>query len=211
MPCSSDHDNKSNGYNYQTNLLDSLNSSSNYQQDAGNLSHIKKDWSPEKFSTFNKISSLESYKGQPADQVFSVSSSSYGYTSSLMQTLFHTDSDQDSVFGNQPMEYAALSNICPEKLNEFTSSNNSLLKPSPVVLPKQPLNHLNLPNNSAWNTSNDSQFASGQSQFFSPKFADELNCPSLSVKVTSNMFFLSHTKIIFRFWNFWNLEMTPYH
>lgn len=161
------------------NLLDSLNSSSNYQQDADvdHLPHIKKDWGFEKFSTVNEISAMDSYVG-PTGQGFPVSSSSYGYTSSLIQTLFDTDSDQDSVFGNQPpMEYPALSNICQEKLNEFPSS-------SLMNLPKQPSSHLNLPNNSAWNASSDGLFTSVQSQMFLPKYEDKLNCPTLSAKVT---------------------------
>lgn len=180
LPCSS-HDSKRNECNYRGTPLDSLSSSSNYQQDAAvdHLSHIKKDWSPGKFSTINEISSMDTYKGPP-NEGFPVSSSSYGYTSSLMQTLFDTNTNQHTIFGDQSMEYPPLSNIGQEKLNEFPS------KPSSVLLPKQPLSHLNLPNNFAWNASNDGLYTSTQSQFFSPKFEDKLNCSDLGVKVTSN-------------------------
>ncbi|KAL8107838.1 transcription factor bHLH112-like [Apium graveolens] len=170
-------DSKRNECNYQGTLLDSLNSSSNYQQDAvvDHLSHIKKDWSPRKFSTINKISSMDTYK-EPPYEGFPVSSSSYNYTSSLMQTLFDTDPDQNTIFGNQSTEYPPLSKICQEKLNEFPS------KPSSVLLPKQPLGHLNLPNNFAWNASHDGLYTSVQSEIFSPRFEDKLNCSNFSVK-----------------------------
>ncbi|KAK1368476.1 transcription factor bHLH112 [Heracleum sosnowskyi] len=172
------HDSKTNECNYQGIHLGSL----NYRQDAAvdHLSdHIKKDWNPRKFSTINEISSMDAYKG-PTNEGFPVSSSSYSYTSSLMQNLFDTDpAEQDTNFGNQSMEYPPLSNNCQGKLNEFPSS--SLMKPS-VLLPKRPLSHLNLPNNLAWNASNDGLCTSVQSQFFSPKFTDKLNCSSLSVK-----------------------------
>ncbi|KAL8112912.1 hypothetical protein AgCh_020283 [Apium graveolens] len=172
---------KRNECNYQGNLQHNLNQSSNHQQAAGvdRFSQIKKDWSPKNFCAINEVTSLDAYKG-PTNQVFPVSSSSYGYASSLIQTLFDTDSDQDSIFGNRSMDYPDTSNLCQEKFNGCTSS---LVKTSPVLPKQQPLSHLNSPEIPPWSASNNGLFTPLQSQYLSPKFEEKLTpYPNLSGK-----------------------------
>lgn len=182
------HESKRNECNYQGNLQQSLNQSSNHQQAAGvdRFSQIKKDWSPENFSVIDEVTSLDAYKG-PTNQGFPVSSSSYGYASSLIQTLFDTDSDQDSIFGNRSMDYPDISSLCQQKFNEFTSS--SLVKPSQVLPKQQPLSHLNSPQIPPWSASNNGLFTPLQSQFSSPKFEEKLSTyPNLIVKVSTHIY-----------------------
>lgn len=149
-------------------------------------SQIKKDWSPKNFSTIDEDSSVNAFK--PANHDFPVSS--YGYpTSSLLQTLFDTDSQpQDSIFGNRSMDYPSTTSNCSAK---FSSSPkfSSLLKPS---LPKEePLSHLHLSNNATfWNSSaaamddvRTSFFSPVQSQILSTTFKDKPNFPNLTAKV----------------------------
>lgn len=95
-------------------------SSSNYQQDSADYSQIKKDWSAQNFAIMDQDSLiLKPHEGFP------LSSSSYGYPSSLFQTLFdHTNlQSQDSVFGNhQSVAYStSATNSCHKKLNEFST------------------------------------------------------------------------------------------
>lgn len=175
------HESKRNECNYQGSLQHSLNQGSNHQQAAGvnRFSQIKKDWSPENFPAIDEVTSLDAYKG-PTNQGFPVSSSSYGSASSLIQTLFDTDSDQDSIFGNPSMDYPDLSTLCHEKFNGFTSS---FVKPSPVLPKQQPLSHLNSQEVPPWSASNNGLFTPLQSQFLSPKFEEKLSTyPNLSVK-----------------------------
>lgn len=183
------HESKRNECNYQGNLQHSLSQSLNHQQAASvdRFSQIKKDWSPENFSATYEVTSLDAYKG-PTNQGFPVSSSSYGYASSLIQTLFDTDSDQDSTFGNRSMDYPGISTLCQEKFNGCTSS--SLVKPSPVQLPKQqPLSHLNSPEIPPWSASNNGLFTPLQSQFLSPKFEEKLSTyHNLSAKVSTQIY-----------------------
>lgn len=201
------HESKRNECNYQGNLQHSLNQSSNHQQAAGvdRFSQIKKDWSPENFSAISEVTSLDAYKG-PINQGFPVSSSSYGYASSLIQTLFDTDSDQDSIFGNRSMDYPDISTLCQEKFNGCTSS--SLVKPS--LLPKQqPLSHLTSPEIPPWSStaSNNGLFTPLQSQFLSPKFVEKLSTyPNLSVKVSTQIYVQvlvkhTHTNEKIRVWS----------
>lgn len=174
------HDSKRNECNYQHSLQDSLNPSSNYQQAVGvdHFSQIKKDWSPENFSAIDEVTSLDAYKG-PTNQGFPVNSSSYGYTSSLIQTLFDTNSDQDTIFGNRSMDYPDTTNLYQEKLNGFLSS--SLHKPSPA-LPKQ----APLLDNSTWSSASSNGLFSTplQSKFLPPTFEEKLSCSNLGVKVS---------------------------
>lgn len=166
-----------------------MNSSLSYQQDSTvDYSQIKKDWSAKNFPVIDEDSSVLKPQGFP------VSSSSYGYPSSLLQTLIDTNfQSQNSIFDNQSMAYPlSATNNCRKKLNEFSSSLpklSSLLKPSPPK--EQPLSHFQLSNNTpSWNSSaaamNDvraSIFSPPQSKFISPTFEDKPNFPNLTTKV----------------------------
>lgn len=180
---------KRNNCNYQSILQEDMNSSLSYQQDSiVNYSQIKKDWSAKNFPIIDEGSSVLK------PQCFPVNSSSYGYPSSLFQTLIDTNFQcQDSIFGNQSMACpSSATNNCRKKLNEYSSSLpklSSLLKPS--VLPKeQSLSHFQLSNNTPpWNSSavamNDvrgSIFNPPQSKFISPTFEDKPDFPKLTTK-----------------------------
>nr|WKV22679.1 bHLH11 [Bupleurum chinense] len=159
-------DSKRNECNYQGDLQGSLNSISYYHQDEDAADH---------FSQYKKNLNSEIFATNKADgnQGFPISSSLYGCTSSFVQTLFDTNSDNDSMFGNRTIIHPALTT--QERLNEFPSS-----------LHKPDSHHLDIPNNSPWHPSKDGLFT--PPQFSSPKFDQDhkLKCSKLSVNSSNH-------------------------
>lgn len=169
--------------------------SSNWNQSLFNDSQIQKEWSTKNFSSTS--GSQVSTFIKPMDQEFSLEqqnlnsvtstglscgypigsvNNSYGYPSSLIQSLFDPEPQpqpQNSLFTNPSMSYSSSNELSP------TWSNvTSLMKPS--SMPKQQLSGLLFSNNTPfWNASaealNDIRagvFASSQPQHQSPNFED---------------------------------------
>lgn len=123
---------------------------------------------------------------------FPVGSASYGYPSTLLQSLYDPDPQpQQYLFDNRPMNYSSTANY-RTSLNELSPSwpkYSPYMKPT---LPKQqPSSHLHFTNNTPfWNASaaalNDiraSFFPTSQSQFLTPTFEEKPNCSKLTTKV----------------------------
>ncbi|KAH1208079.1 Transcription factor [Glycine max] len=116
---------------------------------------------------------------------FPVVSASYGYPSTLIQSLYeHQPQPQNSLFTNPSMSYGT----CSNELSPTWSKVSSFLKPS---MPKQQLRGLHFSNNTTpfWNSSaealNDIRagvFASSQAQYQTPKFEEKPNCPHTLLK-----------------------------
>lgn len=181
--------------------------------DSCNNSQIQKDWSPKNFSTacqgttvdadFKAMNQDFSLDQQGLNSMTSTglscgfpvgSTSSYGYPSTLIQSLYDPDPQpqpqpQNSLFTNPSMSYSPASNYGAISSNELSPTTwskvpNSLLKPS---MPKQQLNSgLHFSNNTPfWNASaealNDIRagvFASSQAQYQTPNFEQKPNSPS---------------------------------
>ncbi|KAG4960558.1 hypothetical protein JHK87_037191 [Glycine soja] len=120
---------------------------------------------------------------------FPVVSASYGYPSTLIQSLYEPEpqpQQQNSLFTNPSMSYSSSSanyGICSNELSPTWSKVSSLPKPS---MPKQQLSGLHFSNNTAfWNSSaealNDIRagvFTSSQAQYQTAKFEEKPNCPN---------------------------------
>ncbi|CDO99682.1 unnamed protein product [Coffea canephora] len=202
--------------NYQPMLQEDHNSSMNYRQERGLDScpadQIQKDWSSTLKNNFSTIveedSSINSFKSsgnQPLNSItttsqctaatcagvstsFPISSASYGYSSTLLQTLFDTEvpQPQQSLYGTRPMNYPSTTSY----QNEFSPS---LPKFSP--LPKlQNTNSLQLSTNpnfcngsaAAFNDLRVNFFPSVQSQFPSSTFNEKPSLPSITTKVSND-------------------------
>lgn len=200
--------------NYQTILQQDQNSSMNYRQESGVENcpdEIQKDWRSTLKNSFSTIaddqdSSINTFKSlgnQPLNSItsssqcttiFPINSVSYGYSSTLLQTLFDPEPQpqQPALYPNRDMNYPSSTNY-QTTLNELSSS---LPKFSP--LPKQ---H---PSNSQFSASpnfcngsaaalNDYRagfFPATQSQFLPSTFNEKANLPSLTSKVFKGFFFL---------------------
>jgi hypothetical protein len=124
-------------------------------------------------------------------------SASYGYPSTLIQSLFEPEYPQpqqaQSLFNNRFMNY--LSPTAPNYGTNMTElSSPSWPKVSPLIkpsLPKQQPSTLHFTNNTPyWNASptgiNDIRanlLPSSQSQFLVPAFEEKSNCSNLTTKV----------------------------
>ncbi|KAI3456376.1 hypothetical protein Pfo_013039 [Paulownia fortunei] len=212
------HDNGRSEENY-SNILQAtaaLDSSMNYQQEnkVVDFPQIHKDWSSKNFAQDSSINSFKQMnqsfplEQQPLDSIststecavtcqglstgFPMNSASYSYTSSLLQTLFDTDSQpQQSLLDNQAMNYSSAANYQVNS-NEFLPS---LPTASPMVNPsfakQRPTNHLPFSNNAPlWNATaaalsnvRASFLPSTQSQFLPSSFnTKKPNLPSFSAK-----------------------------
>ncbi|KAL5157178.1 Transcription factor bHLH123 [Glycine soja] len=176
---------------------------------SSNDSQIQKDWSPKNFSSdggSEQVSTVDAFK--PMNQEFSLNqqslnsvvtstdgslsggnfpvvSASYGYPSTLIQSLYeHQPQPQNSLFTNPSMSYGT----CSNELSPTWSKVSSFLKP---LMPKQQLRGLHFSNNTTpfWNSSaealNDIRagvFASSQAQYQTPKFEEKPNCPHTLLK-----------------------------
>ncbi|XP_027332514.1 transcription factor bHLH112-like isoform X2 [Abrus precatorius] len=196
--------------NWNQSLLQESSFHSVFQEETGmggNNSQIQNDWSPKNFSSDggSQVSTVDAYK--PMNQEFSldqqslnsvtstglsggfpVGSASYGYPSTLIQSLFDPKPQpqpQNSLFTNPTMSYSSTTNYgtCSNEPSPTWSKVSSLLKPS---MPKQQLSGLHFSNNTPfWNASaealNDLRagvFASSQAQYQTPKFEEKPNCPN---------------------------------
>lgn len=120
---------------------------------------------------------------------FPISSTSYGYPSTLLQTLFDNNSpSEQSLLDNGSMNYSSTTNSYQTSLSEFSPS---LPKFSHMFkLKPQVSGQLHLSNNTPfWNASasalNDiraSFFTSSQSQFLPTTFEEKPNCINLTAK-----------------------------
>lgn len=183
-----------------------------------NSSQIQKEWSPRSYTSPGEDSSITTFK--PLNQDFSleqqrlnsvtssgnssptcqfpIGSVSYGYPSTLLQTLFDPDSQpqaqQLSLFNNnRSIDY--MSATATYGANNATESSPSWPRPAPFVRPslrKQQPSNLHFTNNAPfWNASatgvNDvkSSFLPSQLQpeFLLQTFEEKPNCPSLTKKV----------------------------
>ncbi|XP_011009498.1 PREDICTED: transcription factor bHLH112-like isoform X1 [Populus euphratica] len=175
-----------------------------------NSSQIQKDWSPKSYAKTAEDFSLDQQRLNPVNsssnspptcQGFSTGFSmeptaSYGYPSTLIQSLFEPDHPQphqvQSLFNNRPMNY--LSPAAPNYgTNMSELSSPSWTKVSPLIkscLQKQQASSLHFTNNTTyWNASptgiNDiraSFLPSSPSQFLLPTFEEKPNCPGLTIE-----------------------------
>ncbi|KAK7328012.1 hypothetical protein VNO77_22106 [Canavalia gladiata] len=123
---------------------------------------------------------------------FPAGSDSYGYPSTLIQSLYDPKPQpqpqpqpQNSLFTNPTMSYSSATNYatCSNKLSPTWSKVSSPLK---LSIPKQQLGGLHFSNNNpSWNASaealNDIRsgvFPSSQPQYQMPKFEDKSNSPN---------------------------------
>lgn len=187
--------------NYQSSMLqEDMNSRLNFRQETRmDCPQIQREWSMKNFSitggqdsTINEFkpanqslnSEISSSQGLPAS--FPMSSASFGYPSTLLQTLFDTDPQpQQSIFNNRSMNYPSSTNYATN-LNEFSPSLaklSSLLGPS---LPKQqPISPLNSTNNVPfWNASTA---ALNDFRFLASTFEEKSSCPNLATKPNSEV------------------------
>ncbi|XP_061982940.1 transcription factor bHLH112-like isoform X1 [Populus nigra] len=160
-----------------------------------NSSQIQKDWSPKSYPVNSSSNSPPTCQGFSTG--FSMEpTASYGYPSTLIQSLFEPDHPQpqqvQSLFNNRPMNY--LSPTAPNYGTNISElSSPSWTKVSPLIkscLQKQQASSLHFTNNTTyWNASptgiNDiraSFLASSPSQFLLPTFQEKPNCPSLTIQ-----------------------------
>ncbi|KAJ8761642.1 hypothetical protein K2173_004418 [Erythroxylum novogranatense] len=184
-----------------------------------NSSLMQKDWSPKSFTSTSDDSSVNAFKAINQDfcleqqrlnpvnssanstttcqglsstgLLVGSSSASYGYPSSLIQSLFEPGAPPpQQLFDNQSMNYANYGS----NLNELAPSWTKIspfMKPS---LPKQEYSHgLQVSSNTPfWNASTTSiadigatLIASSNPQFLMPTLEDNPNCPNVSVKVNN--------------------------
>lgn len=188
--------------------------------DSSNNSQIQKDWSPKNFSTASQVTTVDA-DFKPMNQEFSldqqglnsvtstglscgfpIGSASYGYPSTLIQSLYDPDPQpqpQNSLFTNPSISYSSASNYGAISSNELSPTTwskvpNSLLKPS---MPKQqPSSGLHFSNNTPfWNASAEALgdiragvFASSQAQYQTPNFEQKPNSPSTLLNKVYNGF-----------------------
>ncbi|KAJ6416463.1 hypothetical protein OIU84_002345 [Salix udensis] len=191
---------------------ESYNSMLQEDMDSGGLnsSRIQKEWSPKSYANTAEDFSLDqqrlnpvtsSNNSPPTCQGFSADFSmeqacSYGYPSTLIQSLFEPDQPQpqqvQSLFNNRPMNY--LSPTAPNygtNMSELSSPSWAKVSPSiKSCLQKQQPSSLHFTNNTPyWNASptgiNDiraSFLPSSPSQFLLPAFEEKPICPSLTTE-----------------------------
>ncbi|XP_075663595.1 transcription factor bHLH112 isoform X3 [Castanea sativa] len=203
--------------NYSSMLQEEMNSRLNYQQERGvDSTQIQKNWSPKNLSNGGDQqdnSSITAFKSsisqdfsldtvssstgnctvtcQGLSTGFPVGSASYGYPSTLIQSLFDPDPQpQQSLFNNRSLSYSSATN--------FGATTNEL-SPSwprfPPFFPKQQPCGLHFTNNTPfWNAStavatvglNDSVragvFPSSPSQYLVPTFEEKPKCSNHATK-----------------------------
>ncbi|KDP20840.1 hypothetical protein JCGZ_21311 [Jatropha curcas] len=174
-------------------------------------SQIQKDWCPKSFTTSTgEDSSINAFKTinnqdfslnssgnsttttcQDLSGGFPMGSASYGYPSTLIQSLFDSDPQpQQSLFNNRTINYS-----CPPNhgsiLNELSPSWPKLAPFLKASLPKQQLaSGLHFSNNAPfWNATataltdiKASFVTSSQPQYLLPAFEEKPNCPNLTTK-----------------------------
>ncbi|KAJ4849576.1 hypothetical protein Tsubulata_035849 [Turnera subulata] len=189
-----------------------------------NSSQIQKDWSPTKsFTTTTAVDSPINAFEALNDQDFSLdqrsgnnstptcqglstgfsmesAAASYGYPSTLIQSLFEHNppqpqqQQQQPLFNNRSMNYQLPTTNYAASLNQLSTSWS---KTSPLVKPsllKQQPSTLQFSNNAAfWNPSstgmNDirgSVMPSSQSQYLVPSFEEKPNCANLTTTKRNN-------------------------
>uniref|UniRef100_A0A6N2KZ08 BHLH domain-containing protein n=1 Tax=Salix viminalis TaxID=40686 RepID=A0A6N2KZ08_SALVM len=191
---------------------ESYNSMLQEDMDSGGLnsSRIQKDWSPKSYASTAEDFSLDqqrlnpvtsSNNSPPTCQGFSADFSmepacSYGYPSTLIQSLFEPDQPQpqqvQSLFNNRPLNY--LSPTAPNygtNMSELSSPSWAKVSPSiKTCLQKQQPSSLHFTNNTPyWNASptgikdiRASFLPSSPSQFLLPAFEEKPICPSLTTE-----------------------------
>lgn len=193
-------------------LQEDLNSRLNYQQERSSgvdhNSQIHKNWSPTKNFSNNGSEdlSITSFKSLNQDfplvdtvistssAGFPVGSVSYGYPSTLVQSLFDSDSQsQQSLFNNNRsiMSYSSTANNYGTNSNELSPS--SWTKFSAPFYPKQQPCGLHFSNKTPfWNASTEALtdnnirpglHPSSQSQYLVPTFEEKPKCSNLPTKV----------------------------
>ncbi|GAV89969.1 hypothetical protein CFOL_v3_33380 [Cephalotus follicularis] len=201
--------------NYGSMLQEDMNLRLSYGQERGtDSSQIQKEWSPKSFTStgenysittlkhINQDFSLEqqslnsvSSSGNPTATCqagFPINSASYGYPSTLIQTLFEPDhpQQQQSLLTNRSMNLMPMENCgtCPHEISaSWPNKLGSFLKPS--LLKQQP-NSLHFSNNTPfWNASatclngiKTSLPPPLQSQYLPSTFEEKPNCPDLITK-----------------------------
>lgn len=195
--------------NYNSMLQEDMNSRLNYQQERGvDSSQIQKNWSPKNFSSGGDELSVTAFKSMnqdfPLDTVtssgnckvtcqglsagFPLGAASYGYPSTLVQSLFDPDPQPpQSLFDNRSMSYSSTANYGTNS-NELSPSWPKL---SPF-LPKQQPGGLHFSNKAPfWNASSAALtdnirpglLPSSQSQFLGLTFEEKPKYgPNLSTK-----------------------------
>ncbi|KAH1066002.1 hypothetical protein J1N35_030989 [Gossypium stocksii] len=206
---------------YNSVLQEGINSRLSCRKETGmDSSQIQKEWSPRSYTSPGEDSSITTFK--PLNQDFSleqqrlnsltssgnsrptcqfpIGSVSYGYPSTLLQTLFDPDSQpqsqQLSLFNNnRSIDY--MSATATYEANDATESSPSWPRSAPFVrpsLPKQQPSNLHFTNNAPlWNASatgvNDVKAGFSPSQlqpeFLLQTFEEKPNCPSLTKKTNT--------------------------
>lgn len=205
--------------NYNSMLQEDMNSRLNYQHERGvDSSQIQKNWSPKNLSSGcdDQDSSITAFKSINQDfsldtdsssgnctvtcrglssTGFPVGSSSYGYPSTLIQSIFDPDPQpQQSLFNNRSMSYSSS--------NTNFGTNTNELSPTwprfPSFLPKQQPCGLHFINNTPfWNASTAAAAtatglnanirtnvfpSSSPSQYLVPTFEEKPKCSNLTTK-----------------------------
>lgn len=189
----------------------------NFRQEKGVVDdcpdhRIQKGWSNFKNNNFSTIveedSSMNSFKSpgnQPLNSIatssqctatcagvstsFPISSVSYDYSSSLLQTLFDTEPQpQQPLYLNRSMNYPSTTSYQNEysSLAKLQTTNNLHISTNP--------NFCNGPA-AALNDFRASFFPSTQSQFLSSTFTEKPNLSGLTTKVKGFSFFHFRTRV----------------
>lgn len=199
--------------NYDSMLQEDMNSRLTYQQERSSgvdhTSQIQKNWSPTKnFSNGSEDLPITSFKSinqdfplvdtviSPTSAGFPVGSVSFGYPSTLVQSLFDSDSQshEQSLFNNNRsiMSYSSTANNYGTNSNELSPS--SWPKFSAPFYPKQQPGGLHFSNKTPfWNASTAALtdttiirpglHPSSQSQYLVPTFEGKPKCSNLTTKV----------------------------
>ncbi|XP_041025809.1 transcription factor bHLH112 isoform X1 [Juglans microcarpa x Juglans regia] len=200
--------------NYNSMLQDQdMNSRLNYQQERSSgvdhTSQIQKNWSPTKnfsnngsedlsitsFKSINQDFPLVDTVISTSSTGFPVGSVSYGYPSTLVQSLFDSDSQsQQSLFNNNRsiMSYSSTANNYGTNSNELSPSSWTKLS-APFYPKQQPACGLHFSNKTPfWNASTVALtdtttirpgfHPSSQSQYLVPTFEEKPKCSNLTTK-----------------------------
>ncbi|XVF25938.1 hypothetical protein REPUB_Repub13aG0257000 [Reevesia pubescens] len=200
--------------NYNSILQEDINSRLSCRQETGmDSSQIQKDWSskiyscPGEFKPMNQDFSLNSVTScgnstptcQGLSAGFPMVSASYGYPSTLLQSLFEPDipqSQQQSLFNNNRSINYMSSATATYGANANDQLSPSWPKPAPLLrpsLPKQQPNSLHFSNNTPfWNASatgiTDAKagfLPSPKSQFHVQTLEEKPNCPRQTTKTNN--------------------------
>ncbi|XP_022777385.1 transcription factor bHLH112-like [Durio zibethinus] len=207
---------------YNSTLQEDINSRLSCRQETGmDFSQIQKVWSQKSYTSPGEDSSITTFK--PINQDFSleqqrlnsvtssgnsaptcqglssgfpIGSASYGYPSTLLQSLFEPDpqTQQQSLFNNRSINYlSSAAATYGANANEFSPSWPKLTPFIRPPLAKQQPSSLHFSNNTPfWNASatgvNDDKASflhSPQSQFLVQTFDEKPNCPSMTTKTNN--------------------------